>query len=281
MNLGTDCSLGVWVLIASKLEMALSNFLTIIDDYIKGKFGKAKPVSSEGTKNTGYTRRDEGEHLDDSKPVEAVNEIISILEGLPGKLENSLVSRKSKKQLVLARSSAEAEYKAMNSVTCEVIWIMKALNELKVKVSLPGKVAIGIIKLGSEKSVAQCSSCGVVCVKLESSGADRNLEAIKSHSQGCQDRDPTWDRFCLCKIEIDHLLAFRSIAIEAWKEVMAWWKVSGVFVSSVDDAALLADRVFILAKLKKDFDVVVNTTLWHMEQCNILVQVSEKGSALK
>ncbi|GJY06359.1 hypothetical protein Tco_0373413 [Tanacetum coccineum] len=72
-----------------------------------------------------------------------------------------------------------------------------------------------------------------------------------------------------------------GVATQAWKEVMAWWKVSGVFVSSVDDAALLADRVFILAKLKKDFDVVVNTTLWHMEQCNILVQVSEKGSALK
>ena len=45
---------------------------------------------------------------------------------------------------------------------------------------------------------------------------------------------------------------------------MAWWKVSGVLVSSVDDAALLADRVLILPKLKKAFDVAVNTTLWHL-----------------
>ncbi|GJX01918.1 putative RNA-directed DNA polymerase, partial [Tanacetum coccineum] len=52
-------------------------------------------------------------------------------------LGNSLVSWKSKKQSVLAKSSAEAEYRAMNTVTCEVIWIMKILNELNVKVSLP------------------------------------------------------------------------------------------------------------------------------------------------
>ncbi|GKB66395.1 ribonuclease H-like domain-containing protein [Tanacetum coccineum] len=52
-------------------------------------------------------------------------------------LGNSLVSWKSKKQSVLAKSSAEAEYRAMNTVTCKVIWIMKILNELNVNVSLP------------------------------------------------------------------------------------------------------------------------------------------------
>ncbi|GJX95504.1 hypothetical protein Tco_0351302 [Tanacetum coccineum] len=35
----------------------------------------------------------------------------------------SLVSWKSKKQSMLVKSSTEAEYKAMNTVTCEVIWI--------------------------------------------------------------------------------------------------------------------------------------------------------------
>ncbi|GJR81208.1 uncharacterized mitochondrial protein-like protein [Tanacetum coccineum] len=35
---------------------------------------------------------------------------------------NSLVSRKSKKQTVVARSSAEAKYKALASVTCELMW---------------------------------------------------------------------------------------------------------------------------------------------------------------
>ncbi|GKB22241.1 pentatricopeptide repeat-containing protein [Tanacetum coccineum] len=38
---------------------------------------------------------------------------------------------------MLAKSSAEAEYRAINTVTCEVIWINKILYELNVKVSLP------------------------------------------------------------------------------------------------------------------------------------------------
>ncbi|GJX31409.1 uncharacterized mitochondrial protein-like protein [Tanacetum coccineum] len=49
----------------------------------------------------------------------------------------SLVSWKSKKQSMLSKSSAEAEYRAMNSVTCEVMWILKILAELKVNTSLP------------------------------------------------------------------------------------------------------------------------------------------------
>ncbi|GJV73513.1 RNA-directed DNA polymerase, eukaryota, reverse transcriptase zinc-binding domain protein [Tanacetum coccineum] len=70
---------------------------------------------------------------------------------------------------------------------------------------------------------------------------------------------------CDDDIEIeDHLYALCSIAKDVWKEVMAWWMVSCVLVTSVDDAALLSDRVLILPKLKKPFDVAVNTTLWHM-----------------
>nr|GEU36202.1 RNA-directed DNA polymerase, eukaryota, reverse transcriptase zinc-binding domain protein [Tanacetum cinerariifolium] len=65
----------------------------------------------------------------------------------------------------------------------------------------------------------------------------------------------------------DHLFALCSVAKDVWKEVMTWWKVSGVLVTSVDDAALLSDRVLILPKLKKPFDVAVNTTLWHL--CNL------------
>ncbi|GJT45233.1 putative RNA-directed DNA polymerase [Tanacetum coccineum] len=49
----------------------------------------------------------------------------------------SLVSWKSKKQSMLSKSSAEAEYRAMNSVTCEVIWILKILAELNVDTTLP------------------------------------------------------------------------------------------------------------------------------------------------
>ncbi|GJX78236.1 ribonuclease H-like domain-containing protein [Tanacetum coccineum] len=37
---------------------------------------------------------------------------------------------------MLAKSSAEAEYRAKNTVTCEVIWIHKILTELNVQISL-------------------------------------------------------------------------------------------------------------------------------------------------
>ncbi|GJS65112.1 retrovirus-related pol polyprotein from transposon TNT 1-94 [Tanacetum coccineum] len=49
----------------------------------------------------------------------------------------NLVSLKSKKQSMLSKSSVEAEYRAMNSVTCEVMWILKILAELNIDVSLP------------------------------------------------------------------------------------------------------------------------------------------------
>ncbi|GJU86702.1 putative RNA-directed DNA polymerase [Tanacetum coccineum] len=52
-------------------------------------------------------------------------------------LGNSLVSWKSKKQSMLSKSSAEAEYRAMNTVTCEVMWIMKILTEFGIINSLP------------------------------------------------------------------------------------------------------------------------------------------------
>ncbi|RVW51632.1 Retrovirus-related Pol polyprotein from transposon RE1 [Vitis vinifera] len=43
----------------------------------------------------------------------------------------NLISRKSKKQDVVARSSAEAEYRAMALATCELIWLKHLLRELR------------------------------------------------------------------------------------------------------------------------------------------------------
>jgi len=43
----------------------------------------------------------------------------------------NLISWKSKKQTVVARSSAEAEYRSMAMVTCELMWIKQFLQELK------------------------------------------------------------------------------------------------------------------------------------------------------
>ena len=42
----------------------------------------------------------------------------------------NLISWKSKKQDVVARSSAEAEYRAMTLATCELIWLKHLLQEL-------------------------------------------------------------------------------------------------------------------------------------------------------
>ncbi|GJV33268.1 ribonuclease H-like domain-containing protein [Tanacetum coccineum] len=52
-------------------------------------------------------------------------------------LNNSLVSWKSKKQNTLSKSSTEAEYSALASVTSEVIWILKFLKDLQIKNLLP------------------------------------------------------------------------------------------------------------------------------------------------
>ena len=43
----------------------------------------------------------------------------------------NLVSWKSKKHNVVARSSAEAEYRAMAMATCELVWVKQLLKELK------------------------------------------------------------------------------------------------------------------------------------------------------
>ncbi|KAJ0440838.1 putative RNA-directed DNA polymerase [Helianthus annuus] len=52
-------------------------------------------------------------------------------------LGECLVSWKSKKQSTVSRSTAEAEYRAMCSATCELIWLKNLLFELNVDCKLP------------------------------------------------------------------------------------------------------------------------------------------------
>ncbi|MCH96019.1 retrovirus-related pol polyprotein from transposon TNT 1-94, partial [Trifolium medium] len=47
-------------------------------------------------------------------------------------LGNSLVSWKAKKQITVSRSSSEAEYRALSTATCELIWILFLLQDLKI-----------------------------------------------------------------------------------------------------------------------------------------------------
>ena len=48
-------------------------------------------------------------------------------------LGDALVSWRSKKQSIVSRSSAEAEYRAMASTTCELTWILHLLQDLHIK----------------------------------------------------------------------------------------------------------------------------------------------------
>ncbi|KAI3688864.1 hypothetical protein L2E82_46759 [Cichorium intybus] len=52
-------------------------------------------------------------------------------------LGSSLISWKSKKQDTVSRSSTESEYRALGSVACEVIWVLKILYDLGIKKMLP------------------------------------------------------------------------------------------------------------------------------------------------
>jgi len=52
-------------------------------------------------------------------------------------LGGNLVTWRSKKQHIIARSSAEAEYRAMAQGVCELLWMRTILNDLKVACEEP------------------------------------------------------------------------------------------------------------------------------------------------
>lgn len=55
-------------------------------------------------------------------------------------LGDSMISWKSKKQATVSRSSAEAEYRALASVSSELTWIVQLLANLHINVQLPSLV---------------------------------------------------------------------------------------------------------------------------------------------
>ncbi|KAJ0514307.1 putative RNA-directed DNA polymerase [Helianthus annuus] len=99
--------------------------------YLKSSPGKGILFSkSDSFELKGYVDSDWGKCLSTRRSVT----------GYYVYLGNCLVSWKSKKQNTVSRSSAEAEFRAMNVAGCEIIYILKILEDLKLKPSLPVKM---------------------------------------------------------------------------------------------------------------------------------------------
>ena len=56
------------------------------------------------------------------------------------KFGDSLISWKSKKQNIVSRSSAEAEYRSLATLTAEIVWVNNLFHELEVKLRGPATI---------------------------------------------------------------------------------------------------------------------------------------------
>nr|KYP36170.1 Retrovirus-related Pol polyprotein from transposon TNT 1-94 [Cajanus cajan] len=81
-------------------------------------------------------------HSPSEEHMTTVYRILRYLKGSPGKgyftfVEGNLVTWRSKKQKVVARSSAEAEFRGMAYGICELLWIRSILADLGIKYEQP------------------------------------------------------------------------------------------------------------------------------------------------
>ncbi|XP_004292800.1 PREDICTED: uncharacterized mitochondrial protein AtMg00810-like [Fragaria vesca subsp. vesca] len=89
--------------------------------YLKGSVGRGILMKQNGnTDIMGYTDTDWAGNSLDRKSTTGFCTFVG----------GNLVSWRSKKQTVVSRSSAEAEYRAMASTACELIWLKGLLSDL-------------------------------------------------------------------------------------------------------------------------------------------------------
>jgi hypothetical protein len=92
--------------------------------YLKGSPRKGLFFRSHGhMKVKGYCDADRASCLDDRR----------LTSGYCVFTGGNLVSWRSKKQSVVSRSTAEAEYRAMALVVCEMLWVKTLLSELNIE----------------------------------------------------------------------------------------------------------------------------------------------------
>ncbi|GKB83042.1 retrovirus-related pol polyprotein from transposon RE2, partial [Tanacetum coccineum] len=104
--------------------------------YLKGTIGRGIMMTKNGHKNiVGYSDSDwAGNSLDRRSTT-----------GYCVFVGGNLVSWKSKKQHVVARSSAKAEYRAMATTSCEIVWLKRLLDDLGCTCSTP--ITLGVFSV--------------------------------------------------------------------------------------------------------------------------------------
>ncbi|PRQ34018.1 putative RNA-directed DNA polymerase [Rosa chinensis] len=100
----------------------------VILRYLKGTVDRGIVMKNNGHFNlVGYSDSDWAGNAIDRKSTTGYCTFIG----------GNLVTWKSKKQTVVAHSSAEAEYRAMASITCELIWLKTLLGDLGIVCTMP------------------------------------------------------------------------------------------------------------------------------------------------
>ena len=116
------------------MQQPMNNHMDMVNRilcYLKGTLGQGLHMQKNGHHEIlAYSDADWAGNVEDRKSTTGYCTFVG----------GNLVSWKSKKQSVVARSSAEAEYRAMASTTCELIWLKALVQDLGFKIEAPMKL---------------------------------------------------------------------------------------------------------------------------------------------